>query len=505
MLSLSALKLMTSSLSLRLQLGKSPMTSQVEMLIRKAVTGGALKVAEFNRWRPRGAVATNPFLTGIHKPVEDEVTLEYPEVTGTIPPELDGCYMRNGPNPIEANPATYHWFIGDGMIHGLRLKGGKALWYKNRWVRTTTVSKALKEAPAPGPRHGPFDTVNTNVLGYAGKVWALVEAGSFPVELDGDLNTIAHNPFGGTLHGAFTAHPHMDPDTGEFHAICYDGQIPDTVRYVVVGTDGRVRRDEPIAVEHGPSIHDCMITENYVIVLDLPVTFSMKLLLAGHSFPYAWNPKHKARVGLLPRSKQGEILWCDVKPCYVFHPANAYERADGKVVFDACVHDTMFARSAHGPDSEGLNLERWTIDPGARSVDRCVIDPAGQEFPRIDERRTGKPYRFVYTMAVKNGSAEAITETRLFKHDLETGQREIHDFGPGRLPGEFVFIPRTGDAAEDDGWLMGFVIDTRSGTTDYAILDARNFSGPPQAEVHLARRIPPGFHGNWVATGPRHR
>ncbi len=474
------------------------MASQVETFVRKAVSGGIMKVAEFNRRRPRAGGAANPFLEGVHQPVADEATLENPPVTGAIPPELDGCYMRNGPNPISANPATHHWFIGDGMIHGLRLKDGAALWYRNRWVRSGSVSKALGEPPKPGPRNGPFDTVNTNVLGHAGKVWALVEAGSFPVELDGDLNTIAHNPFGGTLHGSFSAHPHVDPDTGEMHAICYDAQVMDAVRYVVVGADGRVRRDQPIAVEHGPSIHDCMITEHYVVVLDLPVTFSMKSLLAGQSFPYAWNPKHRARVGLLPREGAGEIVWCDVAPCYVFHPANAFQR-DGKVVFDACVHDTMFAQGAHGPDSQRLTFERWTIDPEARKVERKVIDEAAQEFPRIDERRTGKPYRFAYTLAVKHGSAELITETRLFKHDLENGQTEVHDFGPRRLPGEFVFVPRRADAAEDEGWLMGFVLNADSGTSDFVILDARNFAGPPQAEIHLARRVPPGFHGNWVA------
>ncbi len=476
------------------------MTSQVEMLIRKAVTGGVMKVAEFNRRRPRGASQANPFLAGLHQPVAEEATLANLQVSGTIPPELDGCYLRNGPNPINANPATYHWFAGDGMIHGLRLRDGKALWYRNRWVRTTSVSKALGEAPAPGPRNGSFDTVNTNVLRHAGKIWALVEAGPYPVEMDCELNTIAHNPFEGTLCGAFTAHPHIDPDTGEMHAICYDGAVQDAVRHVVVGIDGRVRRDEKIAVEHGPSIHDCMITRNWVVVFDLPVTFSMKSLLAGHSFPYAWNPKHRARVGLLPRTRQGEIIWRDVDPCYVFHPANAYELADGKVVLDACVHDTMFAHGGAGPDSSGIAFERWTIDPDAGRVERHVTDPAAQEFPRIDERRTGKPYRFAYTMAVRSGSVELISETRLFKHDLETGKREVHDFGPDRLPGEFVFVPRNAGAAEDEGWLMGFVLNVKDATSDFAILDARNFSGPPQAEVHIDRRIPPGFHGNWAPT-----
>jgi carotenoid cleavage dioxygenase-like enzyme len=475
------------------------MVSQVEMLIRRAVTEGAMTVAKFNRWRPRIFAASNPFLMGVHKPVEDEATIESLKVSGAIPIELDGCYLRNGPNPIDPNPATYHWFVGDGMIHGLRLKDGKALWYRNRWVRSNRVSAALGEPPAPGPRYGEFDLVNTNVIGHAGKILALVEAGAYPVELDGHLETIAHRPFEGAPPSGFTAHPHVDPDTGEMHAICYDGQNFDAIRYVVVGKDGRIRREQSIAVEHGPSIHDCMITKSYVIVLDLPVTFSLKALLAGEEFPYAWNTRHKARVGLLPREGRGDIVWCDIAPCYVFHPANAYESPDGRVVFDACVHDRIFAPGAKGPDSTRITFERWTINPNARNVERRVIDEDAQEFPRIDERQTGKPYRFAYTLAVNTQRAELIGDTRLFKHDLETGAREVHDFGPDMLPGEFVFSPRSADAAEDDGWLMGFVLDKAKAATGFVILDARNFSGAPLAEIHGPRRVPPGFHGNWIA------
>lgn len=102
------------------------------------------------------------------------------------------------------------------MVHGVRLQGGRALWYRNRWIRSTAVSQALGEAPAPGPRQR-SDTVNTNVLGHAGKTWALVEAGGYPVELDDDLSTVAHNPFEGSLKGSFSAHPHRDTEIGRAH------------------------------------------------------------------------------------------------------------------------------------------------------------------------------------------------------------------------------------------------------------------------------------------------
>lgn len=475
------------------------MASAVETLIRGAVTKGIMKVAEFNRDRMKSDTG-NPFLEGIHTPMTEERTVTDLAVSGTIPVELDGRYIRIGPNPAtEQNPAAYHWFTGDGMVHGVSLKGGKALWYRNRWIRSNAVSDALGEEPAPGPRNG-SDTVNTNVLGHAGSTWALVEAGGYPVRINEELETIAHDPFGGTLKGSFSAHPHLDPDSGEMHAITYAGTSQDTIWHVVVGKDGKVRREEPISVQHGPSIHDCMITKNYVIILDLPVTFSMKTLLAGHKFPYAWNPDHKARVGLMPREgKNEDVIWCDVAPAYVFHPSNAFETEDGKVILDVCAHTNMFASSRQGPDSQATPFERWTVDPAAKSVTREVIDADSQEFPRPNEALIGKPYRYAYTMALpKGGDPSFATNTKLYKHDLETRTRQVHDFGPGRIPGEFVFVEKAGAKAEDDGWLMGYVVDMDSQTTDLVILDAADFTGVPQAVVTIPHRVPPGFHGNWV-------
>jgi 8'-apo-carotenoid 13,14-cleaving dioxygenase len=476
--------------------------SAVETLIRKTVTIGVTKVAEFNRGRLK-ADKPNPYLSGIHAPMSGELTLDTLHVSGSIPAELDGRYIRIGPNPVgEANHASYHWFTGDGMVHGVKLKAGKALWYRNRWIKSSKVTDALNLPKAPGPRHGPSDTVNTNVLGHAGETWALVEAGGYPVRINEELETIAYDPFGGTLKGGLSAHPHLDPESGEMHAICYEGTDASTIRHVVIDANGKVRREEPIRVQDGPSIHDCMITKNYVIILDLPVTFSMKTLLAGHPFPYAWNPDHKARVGLLPKEgKNDDIIWCDVGPCYVFHPCNAYETADGKIIMDVCAHDTMFAESKIGPDSARVPFERWTIDPLARRVARAVIDTASQEFPRPNEAFIGQPYRYAYAMALPDGfDAASPNQSVIYKHDLVAETRQAHDFGTGRIPGEFVFVPKASGTAEDDGWLMGYVVNMDAQTTDLMILDARNFEGAPQAIVHIPHRIPPGFHGNWVPT-----
>ena len=467
--------------------------------VRAVAEGGVALVAACNRWRlPRNP---NPFAVGIHAPMREELTLLDLPVTGSIPAGLNGRYLKMGANPVRPASRGHDWFLGDGMVHGLAISDGRALWYRNRWIGSRIAAAALGRPAAPGPRRGRNDTVNTNVVDIGGRVFAVVEAGSFPVELSETLEAQRYNPFDGTLAGSFTGHPHRDPLTGETHAIAYDGSIWDSVRHVVISPAGRVVRDLSIAVEHGPCIHDCALTARFAIVLDLPLTFSMRALLAGHRLPFRWNPAHRARVGLLPRhGSAADIAWCDVEPCYVFHVANAFEDAGGRVILDVIAYPTMFASAGGGLDVPG-RFERWTADPSTRRVDRRVIDPAAQEFPRIDERRFGQRHRYVYTVSVPaDGDPQLSGATRLYKHDLETGARQVHEFGAGQIPGEFVFVPATFDTGEDEGWLVGLVIDRAAETTDFAVLDARSFEAPPIATVRLGHRIPPGFHGNWFPT-----
>ena len=456
-------------------------------------------VADFNRGRMK-AELDHPFLSGVHRPMEEELTLTELKVEGAIPAELDGSYMRTGPNPYAPDPAGYHWFTGDGMVHSIRLEGGRALAYRNRWVRSRTVAAAGGPEAAPGPRRGQGDTVNTNVAAISGRPLVMVEASSTPVWIDHRLENQEYTDFDGTLSGAFSAHPHFDPATGESHAIVYDGMNPNELRHVVVDAAGKVRRELAIPVSNGPSVHDCALTANFVVIFDLPVTFSMKALLGGFRFPYRWNRDHRARVGLLPREGSAEdIVWCDVESCYVFHVANAYDRDDGAVVVDVCAYETMFDGGTKGPNGRNLGLERWTIDPVAGSVERRTIDATPQEFPRPDERFFGRPYRHAWATALPESEvAGFMGASCLIAHDLVAGTRTVRDFGKGMLPGEFVFVPHSADAAEGEGWLMGLVIDSEADTTALVILNAQDFAGPAVATVDLPHRIPPGFHGNWI-------
>ena len=473
------------------------MPNQLQSAVRAVAEGAVTLVAAWNRKRlPQAA---SPYAVGIHRPMPAELTLERLAITGTIPAGLNGRYFKMGANPVK-HDAGHHWFLGDGMVHGIAIKDGRAAWYRNRWIRSHLAAAALGRPAAPGPRRGRNDTVNTNVVDIGGHPFAVVEAGSFPVKLSDTLEDQRYDAFDGTLVGSFTGHPHRDPLTGEHHAIAYDGGIGDAVRHVVVAADGKVVRDVAIPVRDGPCIHDCAITARFVVVLDLPVTFSMRALLGGHVFPFRWDPAHRARLGFLPRDGQAaDVVWCDLDPCFVFHVANAFDRADGEVVLDVIAYATMFASDAGGLDALG-RFERWTIDPVTRRVGRRVIDATPQEFPRIDERRFGRSHRHVYTVSVPpDGDPQLVGATRLYKHDLETGNRLVHEFGDGHLPGEFVFVPATVDAGEDEGWLLGLVIDVAHDTTDLVILDARGFEAPPVATIRIPHRIPPGFHGNWFA------
>jgi carotenoid cleavage dioxygenase-like enzyme len=460
-------------------------------IVRAVAERGVEAIARVNRWRRRGGESA--FLVGVHVPITEEMDLADLRVTGTIPPALRGRYLKMGANPVRPDPASHHWFLGDGMVHGIALADGRATWYRNRWILSRRAAAALGRAPAPGPRRGRNDTVNTNIVDIGGQPVAVVEAGSFPVALSRDLDDQRYTSFGGTLTGSFTGHPHRDPLTGEQHAIAYDGSVWDSVRHLVLSPEGRVITERAISVTQGPCIHDCAFTARFVIVFDLPVTFSMRAVLAGQAFPFRWNVTHPARVGLLPRDG-GDIVWCSIDPCFVFHVANAYD--DGaKIVLDVVAYPRMFSTDGSGLDALGA-LERWTIDPATRHIARRVLDATPQEFPRIDERRFGQRHRFIYTVAVPpDGNTQLTGATQLYRHDTGGGPRLTHDFGDGHLPGEFVFIP-DGDA-EDAGWLMGMVLNVAAATTDLVIVDARHFEAAPVAIVHLPHAIPPGFHGNW--------
>lgn len=469
--------------------------------------------------------SANPFLAGNYAPVTEEITAIDLDVTGTIPDHLDGRYLRTGPNPLgDPDPATYHWFMGDGMAHGLRLADGTAHWYRNRWVRSAAVSRDLGERWPRGARGAGFDfAANTNIIGHAGRTLVLAEAGARPYELTEELDTVGGSDFCGTLTAGYSAHPKRDPDTGELHAVSYHPMRGNAVRYTITGTDGLVRYATDIDLDQQTMMHDFSLTEHYVVLYDMPVVLdfgagtarqAMSRFVSTHSapdalvravlrgsersrrglstMPYRWAPEKQARVGVLPRGGHGDIRWFEVPQCYVFHPLNAYE--DGPtLILDVVSHPSVFTTGTKL--FEPPTLDRWTVDLSSGRVATERLDDRSQEFPRVDERKVGKRHRYGYSVGntpTDNGSVPSA----VLRHDLQTGQTRRITFADDGEPGEFVFVPTAPDAAEDDGVVMGFVYHRSSDRSDLVLLDAQSLE--TAAVVHLPCRVPHGFHGNWV-------
>ncbi len=450
---------------------------------------------------------TSRFLEGSFAPVTEEVSAFDLPVTGRVPAELNGRYLRNGPNPLGLDDPNYHWFLGAGMVHGVRLRDGNAEWYRNRWVRSQAVAQEHGEKWPAGPVHDNMDfAANTHIIFHGGRTLATVEAGPLPYELTYELDTIGSCDFGGTLPGGFAAHTKLDNDSGELHAIAYYWAW-DHVQHVVVDRAGKVAKTTDVPVTDGPMMHDFALTASYVVLLDLPVTFSLKAVEAGREMPYVWNPDHQARVGLLRRDGTAGVQWIELQPCWVFHCLNAFEDEQERVVVDLCQYDQSFDVStlwaAHGP----VTLDRWVIDPAANTVAQSRLDDRGQEFPRVDDRIISRPHRYGYS-AVIGEVTRAITAAgdfgdeafanALLKHDLRAGTAQAHEFGRDEAVGEAVFAPSSPDASEDDGFVLAYVHNPARGAADLVILAAQDFTAEPVARVHLPARIPLGFHGSWI-------
>lgn len=431
--------------------------------------------------------APAPHMAGNFAPVAEELTAYDLPVTGTIPSELTGWFLRNGPNPRDA--ASPHWFFGDGMVHGLRLEGGRAVSYRNRWVRTATLTEDARPVDAQGRRNLAAGVANTHVVRHAGRTLALVES-SLPYEIDcrpgHELETIGVHDFGGRLTTAMTAHPKTCPVTGELHFFGYGGPTPPYLTYHRADASGELVLSRPIDVPGPTMMHDFHLTARHVVFMDLPVVFDR----SHPGMPYRWDPEYGARLGVLRRDDpRGAVRWLSIDPCYVFHALNAHDEGDRRIVLHV-------ARYADFGDGTPAHLWRWTIDLDTGTVAEEQLDDRFCEFPRVDDRLAGQPARFGHATTAELPGTGPIPGA-LLRYDLETGGVVRHDFGPGRTPGEAVFAPAD-DRPGGPGWLLTYVYDASTDTSDLVVLDTEDISADPVATVHLPQRVPYGFHGNWL-------
>ncbi len=465
--------------------------------------------------------AVSPYLSGNYAPIREETQAEDLRVIGELPVEMDGMYVRTGPNPQFDPMGQYHWFDGDGMLHGVRVRDGKAS-YRNRYV----VTKGYLEEKAAGENlfygimemeknfatgRGYKNQGNTALVWHDGQLLTLMEgAEPHSVGLPG-LTTNGTYDFCGKLISSFTAHPKVDEKTGEMMFFGYNPMAAPYVQYSLVSKDGELQFTRPIDVPRGVMMHDFSITQNYTIFMDLPLTFSVERAMKGGPV-LAFERDLPARYGILPRHGGNEdIKWFEMAAHYMFHTSNAFEDGDDIVLHGCRLASTNVLQPAEMPknrngdvdggdpdESQGL-MHRWRFNMKTGTYKEEQLDDVGTDFPRVDDKLVGYGSRYSYNARFnKVPYGEQPSFEGINKYDLKTGRMEAHLFGKERFGGEPVFVARNGGTDEDDGWLVTFVYDEIEGTSEMIVVDAKNITAAPLARVMIPQRVPYGFHGAWV-------
>lgn len=469
---------------------------------------------------PAAIEEENPYLVGPYAPVHEERTARLKVLEGSLPDDLNGVYVRNGPNPQHAPIGRYHWFDGDGMVHAVHFADGQAT-YRNRWIRTDgfvserdagrAIYSGILEPFAANPDCREKDTANTDVLFHRDRLLALWYRSGSPYALDPvTLETIGTEDFGATLPSELSAHAKVDERTGELVFFDYGIRQPH-LRYGVVGRDGLV--SDFVGIElPGPRLpHDMAITENWSILMDLPLYADPRAAAAGRH-RLVFDRDLPSRFALIPRhGTAAEVRWFEANPCYIYHSINAWEEpgaggggGGGVVVLDVCrVKQPQPLAADASPLAKMLtylrldaHVHRFRFDLDSGATTEEVLDDDNMEFPSIRLDRLGRPSRFAYNMHIS--SKETLLFDGLVKYDTETGQAQTYWFGEGRWGSEAPFAPRPGSAGEDDGYLISYVCNERDGSSEVHIVDAGAVAEGPVCRLGIPFRVPLGFHATWI-------
>ncbi|WP_405758615.1 carotenoid oxygenase family protein [Streptomyces sp. NBC_00073] len=459
-------------------------------------------------------------LSGSFAPVTQEVDEVGLRVEGRLPDGLDGTYLRNGPNPRFTPIGSYLYPLdGDGMVHGVRISEG-AVSYRNRFVRTPAVlaeeraGRALwgglesmvapREPDVPADLAGTFkDLPDINVVRHAGRLLALAESGC-PFRMSPQLATLGRETFDGALPAGITAHPKIDPFTGEMVVFCY-GVEPPFLTWSVIGPTGEVRRGPtPLgAVDEPMMIHDMALTARFVVLVLAPAFFDIEGAMAGTGSFVTWRPERGTRILLVPRDG-GPVREAADDAYWMWHTVNAYDLGEetgepgGDVVLDYVQWDHLALGPATGGPNPG-GLVRAVIDPEAGSMRRAPLDDAAIELPRIDDRLIGRRHRRL-AAASGSGTRDLLPgeHDAIRWYDVQGGGSRLWTAGDLSV-GEPVFAPTPGGADGEGHWLT-LATDRTDGTSWFLVLPADDPESGPVARVRIPVRVPLGLHGAWLPT-----
>ncbi|MEM9255003.1 MAG: carotenoid oxygenase family protein [Pseudomonadota bacterium] len=462
------------------------------------------------------------FLKGYYEPLTAECTAPDLVIEGEIPREINGTFYRNGPNPQIPPKNEYHFFTGDGMVHAFTFRDGRVS-HMNRWARTERfkIEERTRRSLFSGmnplltpPEYLDFvlsdkeGVANTSVI-YHGDRLLLLEEGHLPFEMDPE--TLASQGgwnFYGKLDTTMSAHPKVDPTTGDmhFHAYMATGPFTDDLGYYRVSHDGFMVSDHVFKAPYASMVHDFVVTENYVVFPVMPITGDIERAMAGRP-PFAWEPDLATQVGVMPRNgTPDDIRWYEGDACYVFHFANGRDH-DGVITMEACHFDSPplfpMADGAPTPPNVHPSMARWTLDLKAQNprVTMNYLADHGAEFPVIDKRYAMRDYAHTwYTSTDRTIPAHIpdsdVVYNAIVHFNVKTGSADTYAFTAGYVS-EPVFIPRDESAAEGDGWVLSCVYDIASNTSALCVFDAQNISAGPVGKAWVSHRVPVCFHGTW--------
>ena len=465
--------------------------------------------------------------SGYAAPARIEGEVHDLEVIGAIPSDLNGVYFRNSADHAYPPRLGKDIFLnGDGMIHKVRIQNNHAD-LTMRYVRTR---KFLLERNARralfGAYRNPFtdapevtgedaNTANTSVLWHHGRLYALKEAGR-PYELDPHtLETRGEVDFQGQLQSrTFTAHPKLDPLTGECLAFAYNcqGVASDEIELYTLSPSGEFTRTERFKAPYCSMVHDFLVSRHYVIFVICPMVCDWDRVKKGEPF-WHWDNQRKTHIAVIPRD-QGvcAIRWFTApKLAMQTHTFNAWE--DGsRLYLDHFVNELGWLSQfpdIHNPNAHELPPfgERWMVNLSSQSDDveiRRFIDHIG-EMPVVDARFAMHKLRHFW-FGTNNPELGPMLPfgpkgppfTCLGHFDEETGKIDLFYAGPDSAPEEPCFVPRRDSQVEGDGWLLSIVGRRAENRTDLVILDARRLSRGPVAIIKFPCRVHEGFHGIFV-------
>lgn len=453
-------------------------------------------------------------------PSEREESYEITEIEGEIPREIHGTLYRNGPSQRQLPPQGYealHLFDGDALVHAYRFEDGKA-HYTGKFVENESYLVEQEEGRfcmgtfgigAENPTDKVFirEQPNTNVIHHGGKLMALVE-NAWPFQIDErTLAPIGKTDFGVDQLGmSVTAHPKIDGRTGQMIIHGYQPFEP-YVQLYIVEPDGKASLAEPLDMPYSSMMHDIAVTENYVIVLLCPVVIDGEPIVAGEKMfgeCLSYQPERGMKFGVRRREPGAEIQWFDAPtPGFIFHPGNAYEE-DGKIFMDACTYlDPRALLRTLGSWRSGQFSGDWFANPFLYEMDLTTgecketqLSAGAAEFPRLDDRYIGYKNRYGFAL-VGDGNDSSSAWLNTVRYDRQGGPNQVHHWDDGQFASEPVFVARSADSPEGDGFIVCTVFDAPSDSSFVAVLDAQNIADAPLAKAHLKHRIPQGFHGNF--------